>query len=143
MQELQRELTTNGVVWLLINCTSGFQNQAPAAAKKIWARENMAITDWIIDDGFQIRRTYAMRTAPHMFVIDKNGVLAYQGAIDDRPATDGDPRTARNYVREAVRALLAGKEVPVSQTKPYGCVLLYSGMPDEQLFRPPNSLLRR
>ena len=60
-----------------------------------------------------------------MFVIDKNGVLVYQGAIDDRASAEGDPRTARNYVREAVGKLLAGEKVTVSQTKSYGCGVKY------------------
>ena len=60
-----------------------------------------------------------------MFVIDKNGILVYQGAIDDRAAPSGDPRTARNYVREAIKKLEAGEKVEVSQTKPYGCGVKY------------------
>ncbi len=57
-----------------------------------------------------------MRTTPDMFVIDQAGVLAYAGAIDDRPSPEGDPRTARNYVREAVQELQAGQHLAVSQT---------------------------
>jgi peroxiredoxin len=150
MQELQKELTTNGVVWLLINCAPPMAQETPAVAKKEWAEEKMAITDWIIDAGFQIARAYAMRTAPQAFVIDTNGVLAYQGAMDNLPQLypgnemlTADPRTARNYVREAVRALLAGKPVAVPETKPYGCRLLYNGMPDQQMFTPPVNLYRR
>jgi hypothetical protein len=67
-----------------------------------------------------------MKTTPDMYVIDKKGVLVYQGAIDDQPDPQHDPRTARNYVREAVNALLAGKPVEVSQTKPYGCGVKYA-----------------
>ncbi len=66
-----------------------------------------------------------MRTTPHMFVIDKNGILAYQGAIDNRPSPEGDPRTARNYVREAIGKLMAGEKVQVTQTRPYGCGVKY------------------
>jgi hypothetical protein len=61
-----------------------------------------------------------------MYVIDKNGVLVYQGAIDDKPDPQHDPRTAHNYVREAVNSLLAGKSVEVSQSKPYGCSVKYA-----------------
>lgn len=146
MQELQKECTTNGVVWLLINETS----EAPAVAKKEWADRKMAVSDWIVDADYEIARTYAMRTAPQAFVIDKNGVLAYQGAVDDLAQTHPgalpgtlDPRTAHNYVREAVRALQAGEKVAVPETKPYGCRLLYSGMPDEQMFIPPRFVPRR
>ena len=67
-----------------------------------------------------------MKTTPHTFVIDKNGVLVYHGAMDNKPDPEHDPRTARNYVREAVDALLAGKPVTISQTKPYGCGIKYA-----------------
>ena len=40
-----------------------------------------------------------------------------------RAILDLDPRQTRNYVREAVLALLAGKPVAVPETKPYGCPL--------------------
>jgi hypothetical protein len=48
-------------------------------------------------------------------------VLVCDGAIDDKPASDGNPRKANNYVRGALEKLLAGEGVEVSKTKPYGC----------------------
>jgi hypothetical protein len=66
-----------------------------------------------------------MRTTPHMFVIDPQGVLVYEGAIDDRAQPGGDPRQARNYVREAIQKLEAGEKLLVKQTKPYGCGVKY------------------
>jgi hypothetical protein len=59
-------------------------------------------------------------------VIDKGGNLAYQGAIDDKSDPKHDPKTARNYVKDAVTSLLAGKPVAVTQTKPYGCGVKYA-----------------
>jgi hypothetical protein len=67
-----------------------------------------------------------METTPHMFVIAKDGTLAYEGAIDNHPAPNGDPRTAKNYVSAAVDELLAGKPVTVAETKPYGCSVKYA-----------------
>jgi hypothetical protein len=52
-----------------------------------------------------------MKTTPHMFVIAKDGTLAYDGAIDNKPDPFHDPRTAKNYVQEAVDELIAGKPV--------------------------------
>jgi peroxiredoxin len=141
MPELQRELATNGVVWLLINCA----RTTTAEAIQDRLNKKMVVTDWITDDAqSQIERAFALKTAPEAVVINTNGLLAYIGAMDDLAQTHPDalpgtldPRTARNYVREAVRALLAGQPVPVPETKPYGCRLLYPGMPDENMFRPP------
>ena len=42
-------------------------------------------TAWIDDHDGKVGKLYGMRTTPDMFVIDKNGVLVYAGAIDDRP----------------------------------------------------------
>jgi alkyl hydroperoxide reductase subunit AhpC len=141
MQELQREFTTNGVVWLLINSVPPVLQlaspQIQARARQDWTNRKMAITDWIIDDTqSQIARAFAMKTAPEAVIINTNGVLAYEGAFDNLPqmfhddeyaTLNADPRTARNYVREALRALLAGQPVPVPETKPYGCRLTYPG----------------
>lgn len=146
MQELQKELVTNGVVWLLIN-VAPMGRQAAAVARQDWLDRKMAVTDWIIDNVQSgIARKYALKTAPEAVVIDANGVLAYEGAFDDLALTHSgeefgilkaDPHTARNYVREAVKELLAGKPVTTRETKPYGCRLIYPGMPDAQLFTPP------
>jgi peroxiredoxin len=127
MQELQAELTGEGIVWLLVNSVGsdkpGYRN--PARAKKEWAEQKIKATAWIDDHSGDVGKKYGMRTTPHMFVIDKQGVLAYQGAIDDRPAPSGDPRKARNYVKEAVAKLEAGEKLAVTQTKPYGCGIKY------------------
>jgi hypothetical protein len=85
----------------------------------------MNATAWLDDSTGEVGKKYGMRTTPHMFVIDQNGVLAYQGAIDDRAQPDGDPRTARNYVREAVQKLQAGEKLEVTSTRPYGCGVKY------------------
>ncbi len=127
MQELQGEMAAKGVVWLLVDSVNpknpGYRT--PEQAKKEWAAQKIKATTWIDDNSGEVGKKYGMRTTPHMFVIDKNGVLAYQGAIDDRPSPEGDPRTAHNYVREAVGKLQAGEKVTVSQTKPYGCAVKY------------------
>ena len=127
MQELQRDLTAKGVVWLLVNSVSPkYPNHRSAeAAQKEWTAEKIHATAWLDDSSGRIGKAYGMRTTPHMFVIDTSGTLVYEGAIDDRPASDGDPRTAHNYVREVVQDLQSGQKVAVTQTKPYGCGVKY------------------
>jgi peroxiredoxin len=128
MQELQRDLTAKSVVWLLVNSVNPNHpsHRSPEAAKKEWADEKIAATAWIDDSSGAVGKEYGMKTTPHMFVIDKSGVLVYQGAIDDRPANEGDPRTAHNYVSDAVQKILAGEKVTVTDTKPYGCGVRYA-----------------
>jgi hypothetical protein len=65
-----------------------------------------------------------------MFVIDKAGVIAYMGGIDDKPTTNAaDVKEARNFVREALRALAAGEPVKTASARPYGCSIKYSAEP--------------
>ena len=129
MQELQRDLAAKGVVWLLVNSvnTNNSSHRTPKDALKEETDQKMTITSWIDDSSGKLGHEYGMRTTPHMFVIDKDGTLVYDGAIDDKATPDHDPRKARNYVREAVQKLQAGEKVDVTQTKPYGCSVKYGG----------------
>src|SRR5438477_2372073 len=113
MQELQGEMTGKGVIWLLVNSVGPNNpgHRTPEQAKKEWDEQKMKATAWIDDSSGDVGKKYGMKTTPHMFVIDKEGVLVYQGAIDNRPATEGDPRTAKNYVRETISKLTAGEKV--------------------------------
>jgi len=128
MQELQKNLAAKGVVWLIVNSVSknNFSYRTPEQARAEMTDEKITATAWIDDHAGTIGHLYEMKTTPHMFVIAADGTLAYDGAIDNRPAPFGDPRTAKNYVSTAVDELLAGKPVTVSQTKPYGCGVHYA-----------------
>ena len=113
---------------MLVNSVnpSHSSHRTPEEAKKEWADEKIAATAWIDDSSGAVGKEFGMKTTPHMFVIDKSGVLVYQGAIDDRPANEGDPRTAHNYVSDAVQKILAGEKVTVTDTKPYGFGVRYA-----------------
>ena len=127
-QDLQRELAAKGVVWLMVNSVNpnNFSHRTPEQARAEWAAEKIAATAWIDDSSGAIGHLYGMLTTPHTFVIAKDGTLVYDGAIDNMPDPSHDPRTAKNYVRDAVDELLAGKPVTISQTKPYGCGVKYA-----------------
>ena len=128
MQELQQKLTGKGVVYLVVNSTNpknGSYRDAEAA-KKEWDAQKMKATAWLDDSSGEIGKAYGMKTTPHMFVIDKEGYLAYAGAVDDNASPEGDPRKARNYIVEAVKKLDSGEKLEVSQTKPYGCGVKYN-----------------
>lgn len=129
MQDLQSELAEQGVVWLLVNSVGQrFPSyRQPEKAQKEWESQKIKASAWLDDSSGEIGKAYGMRTTPHMFVIDQQGTLAYQGAIDDRAASSGDPRKARNYVREVVQKIKSGEKPAVSQTKPYGCGVKFGG----------------
>jgi peroxiredoxin len=128
MQDLQKDLAAKGVVWLLVNSVnpSNSSHRTDTQAKQEMAEEKMDVTAWIDDSSGTVGHLYDMKTTPHMFVINKNGTLVYDGAIDNQPDPFHNPKTARNYVKEAVDDLIAGTPIAVSQTKPYGCGVKYA-----------------
>jgi peroxiredoxin len=129
MQELQKDLTSKGVVWLIVNSVNPKHPnyKTPDQAKADWAKYKINATTEIQDSDGKVGHLYGMLTTPHMFVIDQSGILVYNGAIDDvSDNPDHDPRKARNYVKEAVGKIQANEKVAVSETKPYGCTVKYA-----------------
>ncbi|HEV2434809.1 MAG TPA: redoxin domain-containing protein [Verrucomicrobiae bacterium] len=128
MQALQRDFAAKGVVWLLVNSVNpnNASHRTPAQAKAEMAAEKMDVTAWIDDSSGTVGHLYDMKTTPDMYVINQDGILVYQGAIDNHPDPFHDPTKAQNYVSAAIDALLADKPVAVAETRPYGCSVKYA-----------------
>jgi peroxiredoxin len=128
MQELQEYYTGKGVVWLsIISSREGEQgHMTPAQINQANADKNVFATAVLIDEPGTVGRMYDARTTPHMFVINPDGVLLYDGAIDNKPtANPADIEGAENYVVAALNAAMNGEAVAVSTTRPYGCSVKY------------------
>lgn len=109
-----------GVVWLGINSTAG---TGVARNRKIAQKYNIDYP--ILDDSSgKVGRMYGAKTTPHMFIINREGVLVYSGAIDNDPA--GTKKNPVNYVSKALDELLAGEPVSIPKTRPYGCHVQYA-----------------
>ena len=117
---LAEKYKDKGVVWLAINST----NSADKEKNKNFAETEKVPYPILDDHEGTVGKAYGAKTSPHMFVIDKHGRLAYQGAIDDDPA--GEKENPLNYVDQALTELLAGKAVSVPKTEPYGCSVKYA-----------------
>lgn len=128
MQTLQKELTEKGVIWLSI-CSSAEGKQGHMTAdewNKTTADKMAAPTVVLLDENGKVGKKYGAKTTPHMYVINPDGNLIYQGAIDDKPTADkADVPGATNYVRQAVADAMAGKKVATAETKAYGCSVKY------------------
>ena len=102
--------------------SSNFAQEKIENIKKFIA-DNKIEQPYLIDAPGTVGMMYGAKTTPHMFVIDQKGNLAYMGAIDDNAGND--KATPRNYVEEAVSALLKGSTVATATTTPYGCSVKY------------------
>ncbi len=130
MQSLQREATGAGVVWLTVASSArGKQGFVEGLeANKLTDDRKAKPTAVLLDAAGTIGKAYGATATPHMFVIAPDGILAYAGAIDDKPSSNqGDIPKARNYVRDALAAVAAGKSMTPSQTRSYGCSVKYTG----------------
>jgi peroxiredoxin len=129
MQTLQREATGAGVVWLtIISSAPGEQGYVkPARADELTQSRKAAPTAVLLDPKGDVGKMYGATNTPHMYIVDKAGVLVYAGAIDDKPTTRrGDVQGANNYVRVALQSVAAGQPVKTPVTQAYGCTVKYS-----------------
>lgn len=129
MQRLQKEWTGQGVVWLtVISSAAGQQGhvsgpEADAYVDRMKATPSAVLLD---ADG-SVGRAYEAKTTPQMVVIDPNGTVVYNGAIDDKPTSNlADLEGAHNLVSAALTEGMAGKAVSVPTSRPYGCGIKYA-----------------
>jgi len=129
MQKLQEEFTGKDIVWLTIDSSApGKQGHLTAeeANEKI-TQLKMKSTALLIDTDGKAGQTYGAKTTPHMFVINPEGKIVYQGAIDSRNSTSAaDIPSSTNYARAALEESLAGKPVSTATTRSYGCSVKYN-----------------
>jgi len=128
MPALQKEYTAKGVTWLSVNSSaSGKQGHFSIDEWRQRMQANGAAPSAVLlDPDGQVGQLYGAKTTPHIFIIDPQGVLIYQGAIDDIPSADQDDiAKATNYVRATLDAAMAGQPVVTTSTKSYGCSVKY------------------
>ena len=118
-----------GVVWLAINSNGpgkqGYEKSANQAGR---SRFGIAYPI-LLDPTGKVGKAYGAKRTPEFFVIDKTGVVAYHGAIDNTrggDASDAEPPPAENYVDAALTALLSNSPPVVRETLPWGCSVKYS-----------------
>ena len=125
MTGVQKEYVGKGVIWLAINSTSTSHRDflPPESLKEKYASWKAGFTTVLMDSDGKVGKAFDAKTTPHVFVVDKEGTLVYSGAVDDDPRDGNDQKV--NYVKDALDALLAGKAVTTTATKPYGCSVKY------------------
>lgn len=103
------------VLWIASNA-----NESRERIEKVANRRDLPTV--LIDEHQVVANLYGAETTPHFFVVNSQGILAYQGAWDDisfrqRVAT-------QVYVPNVVEALIQNATPQISQTPPYGCALV-------------------
>lgn len=108
-------------VWLAINSTNRtHRDYLVAADHKAYDAKQGIGYPVLYDTSGEVGRAYGAKTTPHMFIVDENGKVAYNGAIDSGPGA-----TSTNYVDAALKALAAGQRPDPATTQPMGCSVKY------------------
>ena len=125
---LQKKYTDKGVIWLSI-CSSANGKQGFHTAeewKPLLEKKKSAATATLLDVDGTVGKLYGAKTTPHIYIIDPNQKLIYQGAIDSIASADkADIAKAVNYVTATLDALMNNETVEKRTTQPYGCGVKY------------------
>jgi peroxiredoxin len=110
--EFAKKYKDKGVEFVAINVNSS----EDLSAMKQRAEEKGFPFPYAYDESGDSARAYGARVTPHLFVLDSEGKVQYQGAFDD---SQGNP--SKHFVADAVNAVLAGKKPEVTETRAVGC----------------------
>jgi len=122
--DLHKEFSDKGVVFLAINSGApgkqGAGKELNAKYKKEWNKAYPIL----LDESGTVGKAYDAKTTPHMYIIGKDGKLAYKGGIDNQKAFDAKDYT--NYVKQTLNQMIKGETITEPETKNYGCGVKYA-----------------
>ena len=96
---------------------------------KVQAKEAGFNFPYLYDgDTQEVTKAHGALSTPHVFIFDKDRKLAYTGRLDDS-RTIGDIK--HHHAREAIDALLEGKEVALKKTRSFGCSTKWKSKADK------------
>ena len=124
--DFYRDYHPKGVAYVAINSNSvntyaddSFEHM------KQRAKERGFEFPYLRDESQEVALAYGALRTPHFYVFDAQRRLRYTGRMDDNPRNPGQETT--HELRDAVDALLAGREVETPLTNPIGCNVKWDG----------------
>ncbi len=123
--DLANSLKDKSVKVVGISCTGApnmkAQDDIPAIKSRV--KEKGYNYAYAYDEPGTVGKAFGATRTPEFFVLDKERKVRYHGALDD--SVMNETKVSKNYVKGAVDALLAGKEVETPETKAQGCGIAY------------------
>ena len=117
MVDTANKYRDKGVVWLAVNSSM----KTTPEINRDFAQKNKLLYPILDDRSGDLARQIGARTTPHVFIIDKDGHIAYDGAIDDARQNRKGPSAGKiNYVDKALAELTVNRKVSIPNTAPYG-----------------------
>jgi peroxiredoxin len=116
MIELYKDYTQKNVKFVFVNAN----RSEPASEVREHAKRVGFSFPVYKDPGNVVADRFDAQVTPESYVIDSSGILRYHGSIDDNMNV---ARVHAQRLRQALDALLAGKPVPATDTKAFGCTI--------------------
>jgi peroxiredoxin len=113
---LQEEFSKHGVQLVAIN--SNFEAGSELDVMKEHALSQKFSFPYLRDENQDVAKAYGATHTPHAFLLDGDRKIAYMGAIDD---SDEHEKVTKNYLKDGIESILAGKEPAAKDTQPFGC----------------------
>jgi peroxiredoxin len=117
---LDKDFSGKGVQLVAINVNNLEDDKLPAMKQRAAAKGFKF--PYLYDPSQKVGRNYGAAVTPHVFLLDGKQRLAYVGPVDD---SQDETKVTRQYVRDAIGAVLAGKTPDTAQVKPFGCGIQY------------------
>jgi len=120
VNQLAKKYKSKGYILLAINPNDpAVQPDDTFELMKERAKDKGYDFPYLVDEGQKIYPQYGATKTPHIFLLDKNLVVKYIGAIDDN--VDDASSVKERYLENAIAALESGKEPSPALTKAIGC----------------------
>lgn len=120
INDLAKKYKSQGYILLAINPNDPtVQPEDSYELMKVRAKEKGFVFPYLFDEGQKIYPQYGATKTPHVFLLDKNRIVRYIGAIDDNVDSANDVK--EKYVENAIAALESGKTPSPETTKAIGC----------------------
>ena len=120
VNDLAKKYKSKGYVLLAINSNDPeVQPDDTYALMQKKAKAKGFEFPYLVDEGQKIYPQYGATKTPHVFLLDKNLIVKYIGAIDDN--ADDAKAVKSHYLEDAIAALEKGQDPSPAVTKAIGC----------------------
>jgi peroxiredoxin len=125
MSAIQRDYTDRGVRLVAVssNDADAYPEDSFDQMRARAEREGFAF-DYLYDPSQGVARALDAERTPEVFLFDRDRRLRYHGAIDD---SRNEQAVTQHYLRDALDAVLEGRDPPVAETMPVGCTVKWRG----------------
>jgi peroxiredoxin len=120
--EIQSDYADRGVQLLAISANDASRYPDDSFPRMKQRSEDKGFNfPYLYDESQEVASAYGAERTPEVFLFDGDGMLRYHGTVDDN--YDDSAAVKAHYFREALDAVLAGREPSTAETAPVGCTI--------------------